>query len=91
MPSAKFSFKTKGKMFRWESLNGVGWYFVYIDTINSNKIREAHKDARIPRVAFGSLRVEVKVGTSVWKTSLFLTPRVILLNQVRKTEYICSQ
>lgn len=67
----KKSFKTKGKMFRWEAENGVGWYFVYIDSETSEQLKNTLTKNKIPRVAFGSVAVEVTVGTNVWKTSLF--------------------
>ena len=58
-------------MFRWQAENGVCWYFVYIDKDTSTKIQNTLRKTKIPRIAFGSVRVEVSIGSSVWKTSLF--------------------
>ncbi len=86
------SFKTKGKMFRWEAEKGACWYFVYIDKDTSVAIKEVVRTKKT-RVAFGSVRVEVTVGSSVWKTSIFPSSkdRVYMLPvkaSIRKDESI---
>ncbi len=58
-------------MFIWQAENGVGWYFVYIDKETSSAIKDLLKARQATRVAFGSVRVEVRVGNSQWRTSLF--------------------
>jgi hypothetical protein len=67
----KKSFKTKGKIFIWQAENGVGWCFVYIDKDTSEQIRETLRKNKVQKVAFGSVRTQVTIGSSTWNTSLF--------------------
>lgn len=54
-----FSFKTKV----WIYPGDGGWHFVTLDQKYSNTIRQA-----FPR---GFVKIEVKIGKSIWQTSLF--------------------
>ena len=51
----------------WEMGEG-SWVFVTVPREASDSIRSVPRE---PRPGFGSLRVEVTLGTSVWKTSIF--------------------
>ena len=44
------------------------WFFAYVDKKQAAVIREKH--TRVKR-GFGSIRVKVKLGKSVWDTSIF--------------------
>lgn len=46
----------------------VSWVLLTVPEEVSDRIREVPRE---PRPGFGSLRVEVTMGTSVWKTSIF--------------------
>ena len=51
----------------WEYQGNASWHFVTLPHEISDEI-----DERFPRKAgFGSVRVEVTVGSSTWKTSVF--------------------
>lgn len=52
--------------YRWEART-ERWVFVDLPAPLSADIAEIPR----PRRGFGSLRVEVRVGTSVWRTSIF--------------------
>ena len=52
--------------YRWEARTEQ-WVFVDLPAPLSADIAEIPR----PRRGFGSLRVEVRVGTSVWRTSIF--------------------
>lgn len=62
-----FNYKLVGKMFVWSTEAG-SWHFVPI----SKKVGQMIKDkfAKNSR-GFGSLPVEVTIGKTVWKTSIF--------------------
>ena len=51
----------------WEMGEG-SWVFVTVPREASDSIRSVPRE---PRPGFGSLRVEVTLGSSVWKTSIF--------------------
>jgi hypothetical protein len=59
-----------GPLWLWRSTKSdapAGWYFITLDGPAADAIR-----ARAgPRRGFGSVRVEVRIGSSVWKTSVF--------------------
>jgi len=57
------------ELWRWEARSeesGAAWYFVSLPFDVSDAIDEA-----VPRRGFGSVRVEVSVGASTWRTSVF--------------------
>jgi hypothetical protein len=51
----------------WESASMGAWAFVSVPAPESEDIRFESA----PPVGFGSVRVEVTVGSSTWRTSLF--------------------
>ena len=56
----------EGEIFRWTARE-QDWYFVALPADLSEEIREI---PRMPR-GFGSVRVEVAIGSSRWRTSIF--------------------
>lgn len=44
------------------------WYFAYVEKKLSARIAEKHAKKK---AGFGSIKVEVKIGKSNWKTSIF--------------------
>lgn len=56
----------EGDIFRWQSRQRE-WYFVALPEDLSAEIREIPR----PQRGFGSVRVEVRVGVSAWRTSIF--------------------
>lgn len=65
MDNTNFSFKAK--LWAWQGGN-ASWYFITLPKKLSAEIRFF---SALPKRGFGSVRVEAKIGTSVWKTSLF--------------------
>lgn len=62
-------FETTTTLWRWRSAKpGAGWYFVTIDGQTAAEIRYAALDRT---GGFGSIRVEVRIGGTDWKTSIF--------------------
>jgi hypothetical protein len=57
------------ELWRWQARAEAGWTFVSLPAEASEEIRDlvAHGSAR----GFGSVRVEVRVGLTVWRTSVF--------------------
>ena len=51
----------------WEWSAQGGWFFVTLPAEDSAEIRDQPR----PRRGFGSIRVEVTIGDSRWKTSIF--------------------
>lgn len=64
MEMRTYSFKTR--VWRYEAIGG--WYFVTLPEDESDVIKDLHGRGRR---GFGSVRVEVTVGGSTWKTSIF--------------------
>jgi len=57
------------ELWRWrarDETSGAAWYFVSLPFDVADRIDEAG-----PRPGFGSVRVEVSVGSSTWRTSVF--------------------
>lgn len=54
----------------WDARRQDTWTFVTVPPEVTSLIEDA-ADARGPRAGFGSVRVEVRLGTSTWRTSVF--------------------
>lgn len=57
-------------LWRWQARDdetGGSWFFVSLPF----EVADAIEDEAGPRKGFGSVRVEVSVGTSTWRTSVF--------------------
>ena len=52
----------------WEHDGDAGWHFVSLPTDDADAIADR---TRADRRGFGSVRVEVTLGGSTWRTSLF--------------------
>lgn len=58
----------EAELWVWDARRADSWTFVSLPAEVSEEIREL---ASGPRRGFGSLRVQVTVGGSTWKTSIF--------------------
>ncbi len=67
-------YKVKTKI--WLYNGPTPWHFVTINKKTSKEIKENHKS---PGRGFGSIRVEVTLGKTKWKTSLFPTKDSVYL------------
>jgi len=56
-----------GDVFRWEARTDSEWYFVALPPELSADIRETQTFRR----GFGGVRVDVTIGASTWRTSIF--------------------
>ena len=61
------TYKCKGKVVVWPGEQGV-WHFVHVDKKQSALIKERYRG---PRRGFGGVRVQVTLGATKWKTSIF--------------------
>ena len=62
-------FVFEAELWRWEARTDAGWMFVSLPVEASQEIQDlvGHRSAR----SFGAVRVEVGVGRTVWRTSVF--------------------
>lgn len=67
----KETFKEKAKVFIWTGEQGA-WHFVAISKKRSAALRTTYKS--VSR-GFGSLPVDVTVGKTTWRTSIFYDGR----------------
>lgn len=56
------------EVWQWDARKSDGWYFVSLPFDVADDIEAAHGHRA---KGFGSLRVEVEVGSSRWQTSIF--------------------
>ena len=61
-------YRFRAKLWRW-SAGKTAWYFLTLPAKVSREVRLV--DAGPRRTGFGSLRVEVTLGSSTWQTSIF--------------------
>jgi hypothetical protein len=54
----------------WDARRQDTWTFVTVPPETSRALEDL-AEARGPRAGFGSIRVEVRVGPSTWRTSVF--------------------
>jgi hypothetical protein len=57
----------EGEVFQWEARTDSAWYFTALPEELSELIREIPRPTR----GFGSVRVEARIGSSRWRTSIF--------------------
>lgn len=57
----------EGEVFRWEARQDAEWCFVALPVELSADVRETQTLRR----GFGGVRVEARIGGSVWRTSVF--------------------
>jgi hypothetical protein len=60
-------FTFRAELWRWEAQTTSAWYFVSVPADLSEDLR---MEAGPPR-GFGSIRVQARIGASIWKTSIF--------------------
>lgn len=60
-------FEFKSELWPWTANNGVSWFFVSVPQDESQDIKEIAPELG----GFGSVKVEVTVGETVWQTSVF--------------------
>lgn len=60
-------YKVRSEVVLWPGAQGA-WYFAYVDKKQSEIIRKHYTG---PRRGFGAVRVRVKIGKTVWETSIF--------------------
>lgn len=63
-----FEAEFTAELYLWESRQADAWVFVNLPTDLSDEILDAAEHATR---GFGSLRVDVRVGGTTWRTSLF--------------------
>lgn len=66
MPNTKPTYTFTAKLFRY-SAETASWFFVATDTTLAAKIK---KNAQVIK-GFGSIPVQVTIGQTTWRTSLF--------------------
>ncbi len=90
--ASKREYKLKEKVWLWGYDTDAPWHFVSVPKKETVKIKEDFgKKAR----GWRSLKVEAKVGKTVWRTSIFLDSRtesylLPLKASVRKSEEIIA-
>ena len=60
-------FRFVAALWRWEAQTASAWYFVTVPV-------ELAEDVRVqagPPRGFGSIRVQARIGATIWKTSIF--------------------
>jgi hypothetical protein len=60
-------FEFEAELWVWEARRDDGWTFVSLPVDASEEIREITG----PRRGFGAVRVQVRVGATTWRTSVF--------------------
>jgi hypothetical protein len=58
----------EAQLWRWDARRDGSWLFVSLPAEASDEIRD-RTDGQ--RRGFGSVRVQVRIGTSTWRTSIF--------------------
>lgn len=61
-------FETSTTLWRWRSAGAAAWHFLTIDGQTAAEIRYA---ALGRTGGFGSIKVEARIGTTRWSTSIF--------------------
>jgi hypothetical protein len=58
----------EAELWRWDARRTDAWFFVWMPTDLADELLEAGE--HVAR-GFGSLRVEVTIGATTWRTSIF--------------------
>lgn len=64
MPNIEYNLR--GRVYEWQGKGA--WHFVNLSKKQSKEIKNLHGDLT---GGFGSIRVEVSLGSTTWKTSIF--------------------
>lgn len=62
------TYEFTGEVWQWDARKSDGWFFVSLPDELADDIDAAHGHRA---AGFGSLRVDVAIGTSRWQTSIF--------------------
>lgn len=62
-------YRFRAPLWIWEASGGGSWHFVTLPEDAADEIEAIAEGG--PRRGFGSVRVEVTVGPSTWRTSIF--------------------
>ena len=84
-------YKVRSEVTLWPGAQGA-WHFAYVDKKQSEDIRKHYAG---PRRGFGAVRVRVRIGKTVWETSIFPDSRsgvyiLPLKAKVRRAEGITA-
>ena len=60
-------YKVRSEVTLWPGAQGA-WHFAYVDKKRSEEIRKKYTG---PHRGFGAVRVRVRIGKTVWETSIF--------------------
>jgi hypothetical protein len=58
----------ESRLWPWDARQGDSWYFVSLPPDRSEEIRELTAGTRR---GFGSVRVQARIGATIWRTSIF--------------------
>jgi len=73
-------FLIEARVWEWEGKGS--WHFATIDKKTSKQIKDEYT---FPRRGFGSIRVKVRIGASIWKTSIFPEKEGTYLLPIKKS------
>ena len=67
-------FRQRATLWRWVAANGVGWYFLRLtgevaEAISALALMRRLESGR--RRGWGSLKIEARIGATLWQTSIF--------------------
>jgi hypothetical protein len=82
--AAAFTFS--GELYEWDARQADSWVFVALPEDVADEVLEAGEHATR---GFGSLRVEARIGSTVWRTSIFPSASTFVLplkRQVRRAQ-----
>ena len=65
------TYRFEAALFLWDAATKGSWYFV---TVPADVSEDVRFEAGEPR-GFGSVRVEARIGATVWRTSVFPSDR----------------
>ena len=67
---SRLGFRFEAELWRWQAKTGTAWIFATLPWDVSEDVRDTG-DVLGPRQGFGSVRVEVSIGETMWHTSVF--------------------
>lgn len=79
-------FTFAGELYEWDARTADSWVFVALPEDVADAVLEAGE--HVTR-GFGSLRVEARIGSTVWRTSIFPSASTFVLplkRQVRRAQ-----
>jgi hypothetical protein len=61
------TFEFRSELWEWDARDDSSWVFATVPADVSEDVRHME----LPRKGFGSVRVQVRLGSSEWRTSIF--------------------